>query len=118
MSGHFGARAAPDSQAEMANVSDAKAITTNCSAISHFRSLPDHPHSHARARPGRIESPHAVAAADSCGDGEWAPQLRRAPEGWEKQPAKNAQKDKDARWTKKNDESFYGYKNHLGVDTS
>jgi hypothetical protein len=22
---------------------------------------------------------------------------------------------KDARWTKKNDESFYGYKNHLGV---
>src|SRR6266576_580789 len=33
-----------------------------------------------------------------------------------KQPAKNAQKDKDARWTKKNDESFYGYKNHLGVD--
>ena len=38
------------------------------------------------------------------------------PEGWEKQPAKNAQKDKDARWTKKNDESFYGYKNHIGVD--
>ena len=32
MSGHFGARAAPDSQAEMANVSDAKAITTNWSA--------------------------------------------------------------------------------------
>ena len=31
-------------------------------------------------------------------------------------PAKNAQKDKDARWTKKNDESFYGYKNHIGVD--
>jgi transposase, IS5 family len=22
------------------------------------------------------------------------------PEGWEQQPAKNAQKDKDARWTK------------------
>ena len=36
--------------------------------------------------------------------------------GWEQQLAKNAQKDKDARWTKKNDESFYGYKNHLGVD--
>ena len=27
----------------------------------------------------------------------------KTPEGWEKQPAKNAQKDKDARWTKKND---------------
>jgi transposase, IS5 family len=40
----------------------------------------------------------------------------KTPEGWEKQPAKDAQKDKDARWTKKNDESFYGYKNHVGVD--
>src|SRR5438034_2725240 len=40
----------------------------------------------------------------------------KTPEGWERQPAKNAQKDKDARWTKKNDASFYGYKNHLGVD--
>ena len=38
------------------------------------------------------------------------------PEGWEQRPAKNAQKDKDARWTKKNDESFYGYKNHVDVD--
>src|SRR5216110_1663258 len=27
----------------------------------------------------------------------------KTPEGWEQQPAKNAQKDKDARWTKKND---------------
>src|SRR6266516_909713 len=40
----------------------------------------------------------------------------KTPEGWEKQLAKNAQKDKDARWTKRNDESFYGYKNHVGVD--
>src|SRR6266481_7184078 len=34
----------------------------------------------------------------------------KTPEGWEKQPAKNAQKDTDARWTKRNNESFYGYK--------
>src|SRR5262249_38516856 len=40
----------------------------------------------------------------------------KTPERWEQQPAKNAQKDKDARWTKRNDESFYGYKNHLGAD--
>ena len=40
----------------------------------------------------------------------------KTPEGWEQQPAKNAQKDKDARWTKKSDASFFGYKNHLGVD--
>jgi transposase, IS5 family len=40
----------------------------------------------------------------------------KTPAGWEEEPAKNAQKDKDARWTKKNDESFYGYKNHISVD--
>jgi IS5 family transposase len=40
----------------------------------------------------------------------------RTPEGWEEKPAKNAQKDKDARWTKKNDRSFYGYKNHISID--
>ena len=28
----------------------------------------------------------------------------------------NPQKDKDARWTKKNHESFFGYKNHIKVD--
>jgi len=39
----------------------------------------------------------------------------KTPEGWDEEPAKNAQKDKDARWTKKNDQSFYGYKNHVSV---
>jgi transposase, IS5 family len=37
-------------------------------------------------------------------------------QNWEKTPAKNAQKDKDARWTYR--KSFYGYKNHIGVDKS
>ena len=40
----------------------------------------------------------------------------KTPEGWQEKPAKNAQKDKDARWTKKHDKSFYGYKNHIGID--
>ena len=40
----------------------------------------------------------------------------KTPEGWQEKPAKNAQKDKDARWTKKHDRSFYGYKNHIGID--
>ncbi len=38
------------------------------------------------------------------------------PEDWQKKPAKNAQKDKDARWTKKHGQSYFGYKNHVGVD--
>jgi transposase, IS5 family len=40
----------------------------------------------------------------------------KTPEDWEKQPAKNRQKDKDARWTKKHGKSYFGYKNHVGVD--
>ena len=33
-----------------------------------------------------------------------------------KNPARNRQKDKDARWTKKHGKSFYGYKNHVNAD--
>ena len=38
------------------------------------------------------------------------------PAEWEKKPAKLRQKDRDARWTKKNGQSFFGYKNHVNVD--
>ena len=40
----------------------------------------------------------------------------QTPENWEDKPAKSAQKDKDARWTKKHGKSYYGYKNHVDVD--
>ena len=38
----------------------------------------------------------------------------KTPEDWKQKPAKNRQKD--ARWTKKHERSYYGYKNHIGVD--
>jgi len=38
------------------------------------------------------------------------------PAAWAEQPAKQRQKDLDARWTKKNDEVHYGYKNHVKAD--
>jgi IS5 family transposase len=38
------------------------------------------------------------------------------PDGWKEKPAKMRQKDLDARWTKKNGQSHYGYKNHIGID--
>jgi len=38
------------------------------------------------------------------------------PAAWKKKPAKNRQKDKDARWTQKHGKSFYGYKNHVNAD--
>lgn len=42
----------------------------------------------------------------------------QTPKAWEKKPAKNRQKDKDARWTKKHGRSFYGYKNHVNADAT
>ena len=36
------------------------------------------------------------------------------PEDWK--PGKRRQKDVDARWTKKNGRTYYGYKNHISID--
>ena len=43
----------------------------------------------------------------------------QTPEKWQepKNAAKLEQKDLDARWTKKNDETHYGYKDHVKVDS-
>jgi len=38
------------------------------------------------------------------------------PEGWDENPHQLAQKDIDARWIKKNGQSFFGYKNHISID--
>jgi transposase, IS5 family len=40
------------------------------------------------------------------------------PEGWKDLPHKRSQKDQNARWTKKNDISYFGYKNHINVDAA
>jgi transposase, IS5 family len=40
----------------------------------------------------------------------------KTPEDWLDDPAKLSQKDVDARWTKKNNQTFYGYKNHVNAD--
>jgi IS5 family transposase len=41
----------------------------------------------------------------------------RGDELWNDNPHMKSHKDIDARWTKKNGETFYGYKNHAKVDT-
>ena len=38
------------------------------------------------------------------------------PEAWKEKQSKLSQKDTDAKWTKKNNEVHYGYKNHVKVD--
>jgi IS5 family transposase len=40
----------------------------------------------------------------------------RLPEGWDKNPDRLRQKDLDARWVKKNDTNYYGYKNSICID--
>lgn len=40
----------------------------------------------------------------------------QTPAAWQAQPAKLRQKDVDARWTKKNQENHFGYKNHVRAD--
>lgn len=40
----------------------------------------------------------------------------KGDELWKDKPNKRKHKDIDARWTKKNNETFYGYKNHAKVD--
>jgi IS5 family transposase len=38
------------------------------------------------------------------------------PTEWAENPDKLAQKDTDARWTKKNGRSYFGYKDHISID--
>ena len=38
------------------------------------------------------------------------------PQPWKQQAHKLSQKDVDARWTKKNEQSYFGYKNHVRAD--
>jgi IS5 family transposase len=40
----------------------------------------------------------------------------KTPEEWEESPERLHQKDLDARWTKKNGKSYYGYKNGISID--
>lgn len=40
------------------------------------------------------------------------------PEQWKEHPSKLSQKDLDARWTKKNGVSYFGYKDHVKADAA
>ena len=42
----------------------------------------------------------------------------QVPENFTQNPAKEAQKDTDARWKKKHNKAYYGYKNHIKADAT
>ena len=70
------------------------------------------------ARGGQMVDASIVPAPKQRNTREENEALKRGetPAAWEEKPAKNRQKDKDARWTKKHGKSFFGYKNHVNVD--
>ena len=70
------------------------------------------------ARGGQIIDATIVSAPKQRNSRDENDQVKagQTPEDWKKKPAKSRQKDKDARWTKKHGRSYYGYKNHVGID--
>ena len=68
------------------------------------------------ARKGQIIDASIVEAPRQRNSREENRQIKagQIPESWSEQ--KKRQKDTDARWTKKNGQNYYGYKNHIDVD--
>ena len=66
---------------------------------------------------GQIIDATIVSAPKQHNSGEENETIKEGetPEDWKSKPAKNRQKDKDARWPKKHERSYFGYKNHIGV---
>jgi len=69
-----------------------------------------------RAQKGQIVDASIVRVPVQRNSREENEQIKAGsqPEGWSEH--KQRQKDTDARWTKKNGKSFFGYKNHVSVD--
>ncbi len=72
------------------------------------------------AQEGKIIDASFVEAPRQRNSRENNKQIKQGtpPEEWKDQPNKKRQKDVDARWTKKNNQSYYGYKNHAKVDNA
>jgi transposase, IS5 family len=71
-----------------------------------------------RAQKGQIIDASIIPVPKQRNSREENAQIKAGeiPESWQEQPNKLEQKDTDARWTKKNDVSYYGYKNHVDAD--
>jgi len=68
------------------------------------------------ARKGQIVDASIVPAPRQRNSRDENSQIKEGqiPEGWSEN--KKRQKDTDARWTKKNGKTYYGYKNHIEID--
>lgn len=70
------------------------------------------------AKDGRIVDASFVEVPRQRNSREENQQIKdgEVPEEWKAEPHKLSQKDTDAKWTKKGNHSFYGYKNHVKTD--
>ena len=71
------------------------------------------------ARKGQIVDAAIVEAPrqrNTREENEHIKQSGQVPPEWTENPHKLRQKDVDARWTQKNEVSYFGYKNHISVD--
>ena len=71
-----------------------------------------------QAKQGQILDATLVPVPKQRNSREENQQIKQAevPSEWQDKPHKQSQKDTDARWTKKNGQSYYGYKNHISRD--
>lgn len=71
-----------------------------------------------QAREGQMIDASFVEAPKQRNSREENAQVKEGnpPAEWDKKPNKKRQKDVDARWTKKNNETHFGYKNHINAD--
>ena len=69
-------------------------------------------------RKGQIIDASLIAAPRQRNSREENAKIKQGeiPEDWQDQPTKLCQKDVEARWTQKNGENHYGYKNHISID--
>jgi transposase, IS5 family len=71
-----------------------------------------------RAQKGQILDASIIPVPKQRNSKEENEQIKAGdiPSEWWSHPNKLAQKDTDARWTKKNNVNHYGYKNHINID--
>jgi IS5 family transposase len=70
------------------------------------------------AKGGQIVDATLIPVPKQHNNGDENQQIKQGeiPSAWQDKPHKRAQKDTDARWTKKGGKSYFGYKDHIGID--
>lgn len=70
------------------------------------------------AKGGQIVDATLIPVPKQHNSGKENEQLKQGkiPQDWQDKPHRRSQKDTDARWTKKGDKSYFGYKDHIGID--